>query len=293
MNKKISKRFLSMFFLLGIKSFSMNIMSIDVECPIGGEKFKAEVAVSGYIQGQRTDMKKIGVVASPPIIPMCPTNKFVLFNPVFYHPNYAPKDVEELPTEHEMSVYAKIIEGKEYKSIPSDSSVYYYLGRFYELLEKERDKNIRKKSNQEIAYTYLQASWLEEKEGPLRTEILKKSLYYYKKFLNEKSGQEKDRLTALVIVGELERLLGNFEKSEEHFKKLKKNKEIRKNKILKEIVDFEIELIKKKNKYPQDLEYDKNGNLKNISKKSNTLVPLATIGVFSTILFATKYYKNT
>ena len=79
-----------------VNSFSISALITEYTCPIGGEKFKTHF-----------------------ILPQCPTNKFVMFKNEF--------------TKEELQKYEKIINSKEYKSIPKNPSEHYYLAKFYEL----------------------------------------------------------------------------------------------------------------------------------------------------------------
>lgn len=54
----------------------------EFECPIGGEKFKANVMMSNFTMGQRADGKPYGGVAVWPI-PECPENGLILFEDDF------------------------------------------------------------------------------------------------------------------------------------------------------------------------------------------------------------------
>lgn len=282
MNRKFLLAMFGIIFLSAVNLFSATVRTIEVECPIGGEKFEAEIVGSGFISGQRTDLKSVGAVISPPPLPVCPTNKFVLFHPSFYYPYYSQENPYDVPTEYEMKVFSEIIQGKEYRSIPSNAPSYYYLGKFFELLEKHGDRNVRRKGPEVIAFTYLQASWQEEKEGPLRKEILEKSLHHYETFLKGNEGTSEERLNAAILEGELNRLLGNFEKSGKIFRKLKNNKDIRKNSFLKILVDFQLQLIKSRNSHPEEIPYEKmkkSDDIKKISISGLAIVSLGAAGI--------------
>ena len=94
----MKKIFLIIGVLLSMTTNSFSIIALMTEytCPIGGEKFKTHF-----------------------ILPQCPTNKFVMFKREF--------------TKEELEKYEKIINSKEYKSIPKNPSEHYYLAKFYEL----------------------------------------------------------------------------------------------------------------------------------------------------------------
>ena len=190
------------------------------------------MAGSGTSFGQRTDMKRLGPIASPWTIPQCPGNKFII-----YKENFTPEELKK---------YTNIIESSEYKNIPENAPTYYYLARFFEMSGDF--------SNGMIAYTYLQASWQVEKAGDFRTSILQNSLKYYEKALEDAKDQSPEKKAEIIIItGELNRLLKNFSEAEKIFKNLKNDEVVQKSNVLKKIADFELELIKEKDSLPREL----------------------------------------
>ena len=53
---------------------------VEHTCPIGGEKFTSVMVMSGFSIDMKTDLEPVGMVMAPAPIPVCPSNKFVMFN---------------------------------------------------------------------------------------------------------------------------------------------------------------------------------------------------------------------
>ncbi len=126
-----------------VNSFSISALITEYTCPIGGEKFKTHF-----------------------ILPQCPINKFVMFKNEF--------------TKEELQKYEKIINSKEYKSIPKNPSEHYYLAKFYELAGGFSDIEIGKAYynafDEFIFYGY-------KKNDNLIKEALTKGISYLEKSL--------------------------------------------------------------------------------------------------------------
>ena len=198
---------------------------VQYECPIGGEKFERFMQVSGTSFGQMTNLMPYGPIESPWPLAQCPGNKFVIF-----------KDSEEF-TPEEIKKYTEIVNSDAYKSIPEDAPSYYYLAKLYELAGDQK--------NSVIAYAYLRASW-QGANGALGEEIIRNALSYYEKSLADAKDDEEKTTTAKMLIGELNRQLGNFDIAEKHFQQLKQDPLFTKQENIMKIIDFELKLIKDK-----------------------------------------------
>ncbi len=213
--------------LLSQSGMAMTLVEKDYICPVGGESFTQTTPASGTSFGKRTDLKPIGPISAPWTIPQCPTNKFVMFKDDF--------SAEELQT------YKKIVESSDYKAIAKDSSEYYYLAKLFEKSGK---------NNQDIAWAYLQASW--EMEGD---EARKNALNYFNESLSTISAKDKNAEDELIntnlIVGELNRLLGNFKEAKEHFETLKRDQDYASKPHIVDYINLELKLIDEGNANPE------------------------------------------
>lgn len=231
----MKKLLLLLFLIFNTILMSSTVKTEEFTCPIGGEKFKQLMAMSGYQAGTRTDLMPYGAIIAPWPIPQCPENKLVMYKEKF--------------TEKELEYLKEIIESKEYKEIPRDAPARYYLAKTYEMLNKI-DKESKPVGIQTIAYSYLQSTWV---SSSVREDALKKSLDYYKEIDSSDKYNKEEKLTAKMLIGELSRLLGDFENAEKVFSELKNSPEIKKNEYLKKVVNLEIKLTNEKNTDPQDI----------------------------------------
>ncbi len=201
-------------------------------CPIGGEAFLASIPMSGTSFGMRTDLKQIGAISSPWELPKCPSNHFVIFKSEF--------------SDDELAKFASVIKSKAFQAIPKEASTYYYLANMLEMAGYP---------SSEVAYRYLQSSWELEGSNPtLRQQALQKSLTHYEISLKELSSatdDEEERLaSAIVLVGELNRLLGHSDVAKQHFINYQNHPLITTHEHLKKLVTFELELIANKDSNP-------------------------------------------
>ncbi|WP_298470155.1 hypothetical protein [uncultured Erythrobacter sp.] len=108
MNYSMNVGFCSGLAAVGISMFALGSAQATTffeekfECPIGGEKFKAQVVASNSTWGQRADGKPYGALAIWPI-PECPDNGLILFEDKF--------------EEDELALLAKAIATPEYQSM--------------------------------------------------------------------------------------------------------------------------------------------------------------------------------
>ena len=210
-------------------------------CPIGGEKFEASIPLSGSSFGMYSNLKRHGAIESPWPLPQCPTNKFVMFN-------------NEL-SDDELAQFTTIINSDVYKAIPSEAGEYYYLAV---MLEQA------KYPIEQVAYTYLQASWQVSNQPKLWQLINQKALQYYEQILKERLADKHPadpkrhnaRLsTAILMVGELNRLLGNFDVAKAHFDTHQNHPVITANEFYKKVVKLQHELIENKHNQPVLLDF--------------------------------------
>lgn len=218
---------------LGQAALALTFATNDYTCPIGGEKFEATVTASGTSFGTYTNLKPYGPIDAPWVLPQCPSNKFVMFKHEF--------------TPEEIAVFTKIVESDDYKAIPDGSSEYYYLAKLFEGSDA---------SHEDIAWAYLKASW--EMGGQ---EVLEGALDNFKKSLSEIKDDDKNadekHMTHQMIIGELNRLLGNFDEAKREFETLKADKKYAEKAFILKIIELELQLIDEKNTQPKRINNDR------------------------------------
>ena len=114
-------------------------------------------------------------------------------------------------------------------------------------------KEFDKAPANQIAYCYIQASWqVEESDIEKYKSYLSLAKEQYIIFSKNAEKKGIDWLTACIMIGEIERQLGNFEVALIQFQKMQS--ETIEEEILKKIIKQEIDLCQKKISSPQQIE---------------------------------------
>ena len=201
---------------------------IEYTCPIDGTIFKSRKALSGYKSGMRLDTRPLGAIAAPWPIPVCPKDHFVVLD-------YEPEELEKL---------------KSY--IPSDAYQAYARqhSASYAFLAKIR--HFLGAAPAEVGYAYLQASWEVEDELSKHLGYLELSLRYHLQALEEHPETTEKSIHIELLSAELERRLGRFDVAERRLRRLKEISTRFEDFILG-IIDYQIELVGKRDKDPHEL----------------------------------------
>lgn len=195
----------------------MNIDYNKFVCPVCNGEFEALVDISGTQVDLRLDLKPLGPISAPFLLPVCPDCKFVIHD-------------DTIP-ETEIAQCKTIVESEPYRQCVERAS-YYLLGRLYQQLGKD---------NLTLAHIFLKASWQEEDDETKLKEDLELSLKYFRKYLTDTVDRASSWETAQIVTGELLRRLGYFNEAESHLQGLLELDSF-KNNILNKVVVFEIEL---------------------------------------------------
>ena len=212
---------LCMFLLFGGYSYAHKWTVLEQNCPVCETTFEAKVDLSGSYADMRLDLKPLGAISAPSLVPVCPKCHFVLY-------------AEEIEGQ-ELEKCKLIVDSKEYKK-NSNRASYYLLGLLFEGLQKPPPVT---------AYVYLQASWQEEAEPEKHKEDLEKSLKYLLEYLRTTKQKDETWQTYQIVAGEIERRLGKFEEAKGRFEELKKM-EVFKGSLQEKIITFELDLISRK-----------------------------------------------
>lgn len=216
--------------LIPTVSYAMTLGEEDFVCPIDNHQFKAPINYSGTSFGMRLDMKPLGPTPAPWLLPTCPQCGFPLFKKEF--------------SKAEIKKYRSFVTSDAYKQYVGGHPSYFLLAKV-----KEFDKA----PANEIVYRYIQASWqVENRDKEQYKSYLSLALKENIAFVKNTEDKGEDWLTACIMMGELERQLGNFEAALIQFKKLQR--EPIENEILKRIISQEIDLCQKNISSPQQIE---------------------------------------
>jgi hypothetical protein len=200
----------------------------EYECPLGGQKFTA-ISVNSYTQfGKRLDLKPFGTFIAPIPLPICPENGFIIYKQDF--------------SEEEVEIIKPFILSSEYQTLRRNNTGHYLLAKVFEY---------QKEDIEEIAYSYLQASWETERERTRYVKYLGLAIEAYQRVLEKKSITQETEFTARFLLVELNRLRGNFDLAKSKLSDLLKHVEI--SGFKKKIIELERKLIKDENSVPQDI----------------------------------------
>jgi hypothetical protein len=169
-------------------------------CPIGGEKFTAEV-VGSYTQfGVRLDLKPFGALIAPIPLPVCPKNGFVMYKSEF--------------SETELEQLKPLVLSDDYRRTRAEHTDYYMVAYLRERMGAD---------SLDLGFLYLKASWEAEDKRALLTSYRSLALTKFDDFLTRDNSESGQWWIAAIVVAELERLLGHFDAAEERLAKLPKS----------------------------------------------------------------------
>lgn len=200
----------------------------EMPCPVCGKIFYARLDLSGEQSSEmRLDLKPVGEVSWPWLLPDCPKCGFVIYR--------LPMPAAEL------AKCKLIVASEEYKKARAHSS-YYRVGLLYARLGLPAYS---------VAISFLKASWQEESEPAKLKEDQELALKYFTSCARTCAAEEKEN--SQLLTGELLRRLGRFDEARAHLAKLQGLKGFRKN-FFADIVEFQLARCAKLDPAPYELE---------------------------------------
>ncbi|WP_415907584.1 hypothetical protein [Oleiharenicola sp. Vm1] len=183
---------------LGLLSFALAVAVgaseravVRLACPLDGTEFEAVQEFSGYAEGQRLDLRKIGPISQPPTLARCPQCGFPLFT---RHPDAA-----------EAARLRALVAGERFRTEGRSAGPWFALGVLREELHADPF---------EIGWTYLNASWEAEDEDGDYARAAQRALAWFDRAadaLRADRKRSKDGLVARYLGVELCRRLGRFD----------------------------------------------------------------------------------
>jgi len=199
----------------------------EMVCPVCGNTFYARLDMSGAQSDMRLDLKPLGVVSWPWLLPDCPKCGFVVY---------------KLPlSAAEQAKCRQIVASEEYKAGLRHSS-YYRVGLLFNQLGK---------GDYSVATSFLKASWQEESYPDKMKEDQELGLKYFTACAQSCGADEKEN--SLLLMGELLRRLGRFDEARAHLVKLQALKGFQKN-FFADIVEYQLRQCARKDSSPHELE---------------------------------------
>lgn len=173
---------------LGLPASSLTFREQTFTCPVDGKTFRANLPASGTSFGIMLDFKKIGPIASPWQMPVCPGNGFVL-----HKQDYSATEIETIKA---------MVDSPEFAALRARGNQWLTAAFEMRRLGAKPDA---------IAGMYLSATWA---AGADYTRVAEEAYDYM-------SGMpDVDKGVFYLALGELERRLGRFEAARERFTKL-------------------------------------------------------------------------
>lgn len=158
-------------------------------CPINGKRFKARVAMSGTSFGMRLDTRRIGPIASPWTMPVCPGSGFPLYKRKF--------------SAEERAKLKKLAATPEYAAVRRANTTY-FLAAWVQ--EKMGAKPFR------VALYYLRATWQAEGGDKVRhRRYLETTLRRLEAHLAGADMKQRQSHFAVLLAANTERRLGRYD----------------------------------------------------------------------------------
>lgn len=178
---------------------AMTMARQDFVCPIDGEEFQADVAMSGTQFGRQLDRKPIGPMPAPWPLPKCPTSGFVMFKREF--------------TADEVAKFKRFVATAEYSQMQAVETDYFLAARLSQFLGEP---------DEDVAWRLLQATWEARPGGAQYQRYAGEALKAFKRLLARSALDAATRLNGQLLAGELERRLERFDEAKIRFVELQK-----------------------------------------------------------------------
>ncbi len=205
------------------------IHSIEVTCPIDGEKFRADQAASYTVAGQFLDMKPFGAMIAPPQLPKCPTSGFLIYKENF--------------SEAEIQTLKEFVSSNQWRRLIGRNTDYYLIAKLRAHLGE---------TPAQLKFVLLQATW-EPKSQPKYRQYAKTALEAYNEALKEEYVDRQQWLSDQLVAGELERRLRQFDKALIRFASLENDPDMQSSRF-REILELQLKLINAKNSGPHKIQ---------------------------------------
>ncbi|MBI2512874.1 MAG: hypothetical protein HYV96_12920 [Opitutae bacterium] len=173
---------------------------VSVKCPLDGTEFEAVQDFSGYAEGQRLDLKKLGPISQPPALARCPQCSFPIFSKYLDAP---------LATR-----IRAILAGERFRTEAVPAKPWFALGILREELGADPF---------EIGWTYLNATWEAEDEGGRYAPAAERALAWFERAAEARRDdpeRRRDCHVALYLAVELSRRLGRFDEARQKLTRL-------------------------------------------------------------------------
>lgn len=220
-------RSLIILFLAVCVARGVNSIAQEFTCPFDSHAWKQRIETSADVKGIRLDMRQLGDVVQPPTLPQCPKCKAVLFTDKF-----------ELNL---VLALKPFITGQDFAHMAAKYPSYYVLAQVQQRL---------KAPSYHVGHSFLRASWQAESKPAIARHCLEQAQEFLSLAFQAMERTDKRYADTALLLGELERRLGQFEQADTRFRGLV---DVFKEPGLQRIVARQMELIASRDSAPHGI----------------------------------------
>ncbi len=185
------------FALWLVAAHAVNTVETEFTCPIDATRWKQATETSSRVTAMRLDRREIGDVNDPRTLPQCPKCRFVMFISEW-------KDIEPLAER-----LRPFVLGADYQMIAAKRPTYFCLAQIQQYL---------KSPPLYTGQSYLRAAWQVEENEMLTQRYLALALAQFTTATASMNPADKDRPNILLLSGEIERRLAQWDTAEKRFR---------------------------------------------------------------------------
>ena len=169
-----------------------HVYEVEMECPVGGEKFKAFQLGTHSTYGRHLDWEPVSYMRFPIPLPVCPTNGFVI--------------TKEKYSKEELDSLKKVVESKAYKDFYSQKHATFFLYAKMIELQKEKADDV------DFWWLYLNATWEADncKNKERYKEYALDTISAGTKRLNQLKESEPEYWVLKIVTANMHRRIGDF-----------------------------------------------------------------------------------
>ncbi len=176
---------------------AVNTVETEFTCPIDSTQWKQATETSSRVTALRLDRRETGDVTDPRTLPQCPKCRFVMFISEW-------KDIEPLAQR-----LRPFILGADYQMLAAKRPTYFCLAQIQQFL---------KAPPLYIGQSYLRAAWQAEENQTIADRYLALALAQFTTATTAMDPADKERPSILLLCGEIERRLAQWDTAEKHFR---------------------------------------------------------------------------
>jgi len=239
---------LAIMFISAATAHAHTASRVDFTCPVDGTQFSELMTGSDTARGTRLDLRPISIsgMTFPWRVATCPTDGMILYKEDF--------------TPEEIAILKDYLASPEYQKMLKEEAQYWVIAKLKEKLGEPLSK---------IRGSLLSATW--QAPGDKYEAYARETIRAYEAFLADPEG-EKDKVieAAQLLLGELHRRIGDFNKAQAIFEELMAQPKFKNHEFYSLLIGYQLELIKARSSFSHKVP-----DFKQIGKGKQTLADLA------------------